>query len=162
MMTPARLWKRMTKEQRLQASRAFWQDEQAGDDQIQAVQLISQQKKFRPKTVVALDVDRKAHHLAGLTLPEALAARALIVYHLAEQRPMMSAFLDALGVAHENGLIQDEQVVPDPAKVGLAAAQLADQFPPDTVSLYLNTLLFQDPDTWKALQDVPQRLDTEA
>ena len=35
-----------------------------------------------------------------------MAGRALILYHLAEQRPMMGAFLDALGIAHENGLIR--------------------------------------------------------
>ncbi len=51
-LTPSRLWKRMTSEQRLRAGPAFWLDEQATDDQIQAVLLISQQKKFRPKTVV--------------------------------------------------------------------------------------------------------------
>ena len=38
----------MTSEQRLLAARAFWSEEQATDDQIQAVMLISQQKKFRP------------------------------------------------------------------------------------------------------------------
>ena len=31
---------------------------------------------------------------------------------------MMGAFLDALGITHENGLIEDEAVAPDPAKVG--------------------------------------------
>ena len=94
----------MTPAQRMAAAQAFWLDEQATDDQIQAVMLIAQQKKFRPKTVVGLDVDRKARHLASIVnLPEALAARALIVYHLAEQRPMMAAFLDALGLAHEDG-----------------------------------------------------------
>ena len=109
LLTPSRLWKRMTPAARQRAARAFWRDESTGDDQLQAVLLISQQKKFRPKTVVALDEDRKARHLASLAnLPEALAARALVVYHLAEQRPMMGAFLDALGIAHENGLIQDE------------------------------------------------------
>ena len=40
-----------------------------------------------------------------------LALRALVT-HLAEQRPMMGAFLDALGIAHENGLIQDDAVAP--------------------------------------------------
>ena len=34
---------------------------------------------------------------------------------------MMGAFLDALGIAHENGLIKDEGVKPDAAKVGPAA-----------------------------------------
>jgi hypothetical protein len=157
-LTPSRLWKRMTPEQRLQAARAFWHDEHAADDQVQAVLLISQQKKFRPKTVVSLDEDRKARHLASLaSLPDSLAARALVVYHLAEQRPMMGAFLDALGIAHENGLIQDDAVTPDPAKIESAAAEIAQQFGPESVSLYLNTLLSQDPQTWGALAGVPQR-----
>jgi hypothetical protein len=82
----------------------------------------------------------------------------LIVYHLAAQRPMMVAFLDALGIAHENGLIQEDSVVPDAAKLAPAAAQIAQQFPPEDVSLYLNTLLCQDPATWGALADVPERL----
>jgi hypothetical protein len=156
-LTPSKLWKRMTPDQRLKASRAFWLDEQATDDQLQAVLLISQQKKFRPKTVVSLDEDRKARHLASLmSLPDHLAARALVVYHLAEQRPMMGAFLDLLGITHENGLIQDDAVTPDPAKVGPAAAQLATQFPADSVSLYLNTLLCQDPQTWGGLSKLPQ------
>jgi hypothetical protein len=147
----------MTADQRFQAARAFWQDEQAANDQLQAVLLISQQKKFRPKTVVGLDDERKARHFASLaTVPDALAGRALIAYHLAEQRPMMGAFLDALGIAHENGLIQEERVVPDPAKLAPAAAALGAQFAPEHVSLYLNTLLCQDPDTWRGLEGLPQ------
>ena len=57
-LTPARLWRRMTPEQRLRAARAFWAEEQAADDQVQAVMLIAQQKKFRPKFVLGLDQDR--------------------------------------------------------------------------------------------------------
>jgi hypothetical protein len=147
----------MSAEQRQRAARAFWSDEEAADDHVQAALLIAQQKKFRPKTVVGLDVERKAKHLASIAaLPEPLAARALVVYHLAEQRPMMGAFLDALGIAHENGLIKDDGVKPETSKIALAAAQIAKQFPAEDVRLYLNTLLCQDPDTWGALSDVPE------
>src|SRR6476646_11090736 len=98
-LTPSRLWKRMTVDQRARAARAFWADEDATDDQVQAALLIAQQKKFRPKTVVGLDVERKARHLSSmLSLPDQVAARALILYHLAEQRPMMGKFLDELGI----------------------------------------------------------------
>jgi len=143
----------MTLDQRQRAARAFWSDEDAGDDQIQAALLIAQQKKFRPKTIVALDTDRKARHLASLaSLPDQLAARALIVYHLAEQRGMMGAFLDALGIKHENGLIDEENVKPDSAKVPSAVAKITAEFPPDDVRLYLQTLLCQDPETWGALE----------
>ena len=155
-LTPSRLWKKMTPDERQRAARAFWQDEEAANDQTQAALLIAQQKKFRPKTIVALDVERKARHLATLpSLPDSIAARALVVYHLAEQRPMMAAFLDALGLAHDNGLIQDESAAPDPAKIPDAAAQVARQFPADQVRLYFKTLLAQDPETWGALRDVP-------
>src|SRR4029079_196953 len=127
----------MTLDQRTRAARAFWADADATDDQVQAALLIAQQKKFRPKTVIALDVDRKAKHLATLGgLPDAMAARALIVYHLAEQRAMMGAFLDALGIAHENGLIKGEPAKRDADKIGPAAAKLAEQFPADDVRVY--------------------------
>jgi hypothetical protein len=67
---------------------------------------------------------------------------------------MMGAFLDALGITHEDGLIQQEEVKPDASKIPPAAAQLAQQFPPDDVRLYLDTLLSQDPETWGALRNV--------
>jgi hypothetical protein len=156
-LTPSRLWKQMTLDQRTRAARAFWEDPDATDDQVQAAFLIAQQKKFRPKTVIGLDVERKAKHLATIaTLPDAMAARALIVYHLSAQRPMMSAFLDALGIAHEGGLIQEDSVKPEPEKIGPAATLLAEQFPPEDVRVYLNTLLSQDPETWSGLAGLPQ------
>jgi hypothetical protein len=160
MLTPSRLWKQMTLEQRVRAARAFWQDEQASDDQVQAVRLIAQQKKFRPKSIVSLDDERKARHLGSLTsLPEGVAGRALVLYHLAEQRPMMGAFLDALGIAHQDGLIQDEVVAPDPERVGPAVSQIAERFAPADVSLYLHTLVSQDPQTWSVLEPLLTRYD---
>src|SRR5581483_5543916 len=152
-LTPSRLWKKMTPDQRQRAARAFWSDPEARADQLQAVMLIAQQKKFRPKTINGLDVDRRARHLATLpSLPDALAARALVVYHLAEHRAMMGAFLDALGIAHENGLIQEDSVKPDADKIGPATQTLRQQFPADDVKLYLETLFCQDPETWGALE----------
>src|SRR5579862_2795481 len=99
-LTPSRLWRQMTPVQRLAAANAFWVDEEAVDDQVQAAMLIAQQKRFRIKTVIGLDVDRKSRHLASLaSLPDTIAARVLVLYHLAAQRPMMGRFLDALGIA---------------------------------------------------------------
>jgi hypothetical protein len=154
-LTPSRLWKKMTFERRQRAARAFWQDEEAGDDQTQALLLIAQQKKFRAKTIAGLDDDRKARHLASLgSVPSNIAARALIAYHLAEHRPMMTTFLDALGITHENGVIKDENVSPDPSKVRPAVDRLAQQFAAEDVKLYLDTLICQDPEAWAALRDL--------
>jgi len=159
-LTPSRLWKQMTGAQRLAAARAFWADDDAVDDHVQAALLIAQQKKFRPKTVVGLDVVRKARHLASLvSLPDQVAARVLVLYHLSDQRAMMGRFLDALGIAHEDGLIKEDSVMPDTAKLAPAAAELARAFPADDVRLYLTTLLCQDPQTWGGLDDVVKGLE---
>lgn len=154
-LTPAKLWKRMTADQRLRAARAFWNDQDASDDQIQAVLLIAQQQKSRPKFVLALDNERKAKRLASLALlTDIVAARTLVVYHLAEHREMMGAFLDALGIKHDNGLIEDDDVKPEPEKLGPAVASLREKFAADDVNLYLDTLRCQDPATWGALSEV--------
>jgi len=154
-MTPARLWKKMTVPHRQKAALAFWQADEAVDDQVQAALLIAQQKKFRPKSVLALDDDRKAKHLASLpALPEQVAARALIAYHLDAQRPMMGAFLDALGIGHENGVIQEDEVKPDASRLAPAVEAIAQAYPAEDVSLYLNVLICQDPATWGGLRPV--------
>ena len=155
LLTPSRLWKKMTPDRRLRAARAFWLDDQSTNDQVQAVMLISQQRHFRPKTIVALDVDRKAKQLASLpSVPDTIAARALVGYHLAEQRPMMGQFLDVLGIPHEEGLIQDDATKPDPDKMKAAVEALESKFPAEDVSLYLQTLVCQDPETWGGLAEL--------
>jgi hypothetical protein len=89
-------------------------------------------------------------------LPDSIAGRALVIYHLTDQRDMMGAFLDALGLAHENGLIQDDGAKPDPEKIGPAVAVLKEKFPADDVNLYLSTLLCQDPETWSGLKELTE------
>lgn len=156
-LTPSKLWRRMTADQRLRAAQAFWLEEQASDDQLQAVLIIAQQKKFRPKFVLSLDLERRSKHLAStLSLPDALAARALVVYHLSGQREMMGTFLDALGLKHENGLIEDDDAKPDPEKVAPAVAAIVGKYPAEDVSLYLTTLVCQDPETWGVLSSLPE------
>ena len=154
-ITPARVWKGMTAEQRLRAAEALWRSDEARGDQQAAVLAIAKHLKFRPKSVTALDRDRKVRYLAAVPdLPEDLAAHVLIVYHLAEQRPMMSAFLDALGIAHDQGTIEQDAASPDAAKFGAAVAAIRGSYPPQDVALYLDTLVSQDPGAWGALREV--------
>jgi hypothetical protein len=155
---PSRLWKRLPAERRLSAAELFWADEQSTEQQLEAVAAIASHMKFRAKSVVSLSLERKAKYLATLpTVSDSVAARALVNYHLEKQRPMMAAFLDSLGIAHEDGLIAEENVVkPDEEKLRGAAAELATRYPEDDVALYFCTLVSQDPDTWGALAGAPQ------
>lgn len=156
-LTPSRLWKRMTADQRLRAAQALWSEAEAASDQAQATGLIAKHMKFRPKTVAALERDRKARYLAQVpNAPDDLAARLLVLYHLAEQRPMMTVFLDTAGIAHDDGLIREDAAAPDATKLAAAAAAIGGRYPAHDVALYLNTLLWQDPTAWQALGGLPE------
>jgi hypothetical protein len=157
-MRPARMWRLLPPDLRTSAAVAFWSDGQAALEQAEAVALIARQIKFRPKSVLSLPVDKKARHLAGLAqVSDLLAARLLIAYHLEHQRPMMGAFLDLLGIAHEDGLIKDESpAAPEPATLDKAVTALAAQFPKADVARYFWALLWQDPETWGGLKGRPE------
>src|SRR4030095_15453719 len=135
---PSRLWKKLSPETRITAAELFWGDEQSTEQQIEAVAALASHMKFRAKSVVALPIEKKAKYLAALpSVSDSVAARALVNYHLERQRPMMGAFLDSLGIAHEDGLISEENVTkPEPEKLKAAAAELSGKFPPEDVSLY--------------------------
>jgi hypothetical protein len=152
---PSKLWRRLPLERRIEAANLFWNDEHSADQQMEAVASIASHMKFRARSVLALAPEKRAKYLAQLpSVTDAIAARALVSYHLERQRPMMGAFLDLVGITHENGLISEENVPkPDAGKVKTAAKELATKFPADEVSLYLATLVSQDPETWEALID---------
>jgi hypothetical protein len=158
LLRPSLLWKQLSPERKLQAAEAFWRDEHAGMEQAEAVATIAQRLRFRPKSAMALPLDKKTKYLVGLPkITELVAVRLLVAYHLEQQRPMMASFLDALGIAHEDGLIADENVTPPgPEKLKAAAAAIAKLYPPDDVALYLATLQWQDPETWGGLAEAPE------
>ena len=140
------------------AADAFWTDDNAAAEQAEVIATIAHRIKFRMKSVLSMPLEKKTRYLLSLpALSESVAARLLVAYHLAHQRPMMGRFLDELGIAHEDGLIADEDLsAPPPDRVVAAAKALASAFPADDVSLYLSTLLWQDPETWGSLADVAE------
>jgi hypothetical protein len=155
---PSQLWRTLSPERKQEAAVAFWSDENAALEQAEAVATIAQRIKFRAKSVLALPREKKARHLVALgAVSELVAARLLVAYHLAHQRPMMGAFLDALGIAHEHGLIADDEMGPPEAeRLQAAATAIAAAFPAEDVALYLSTLIWQDPETWGGLTKVPE------
>jgi hypothetical protein len=156
---PSQLWKQLPSEKKAQAADAFWRDDNAAVEQAEAIAAIAQRLKFRPKSVVALPIEKKARYLLSIAgVSELLAARLLVAYHLYHQRPMMGAFLDAVGIAHDEGLIADEDLQPPaPDVLTSAAATLRAAYPEEDVRLYFSTLVWQDPDTWGALADTLER-----
>jgi hypothetical protein len=155
---PSQLWKHLSSDRRVRAADAFWADDNAAAEQAEVIATIAHRIKFRMKSVLAMPLEKKTRQLVALpAVSEAVAARLLVAYHLAHQKPMMARFLDELGIPHEDGVIADENLTaPPPERLASAARALAGAFPAEDVSLYLSTLLWQDPETWGRLADLAE------
>lgn len=151
----SQLWKLMTDEQRKRAAEAFWSEGEAGAEHAEVVGLLSRRLNFRVKSVLALPLEKKVKYTAGLAaVSDGVAGRLLVTFHLAHQRPMMSTFLDALGIPHDNGLIADDsQPSLDAARLPDAVKAIRDQHPVEDVDLYLHTLRLQDHATWSGVAE---------
>ena len=155
---PSTLWKQLAPDRRLRAADAFWKDENASMEQTEAVLAIANRIKFRVASVFKMPREKKARQLVALnSVSELVAARLLVAYHLEQQRPMMASFLDALGIAHADGLIADEELSAPPREsLENAARTLTAAYPAEDVALYLSTLVWQDPETWGGLKGRPE------
>lgn len=151
--TCQRLWKSLTPDERLSAAGHFWK-EPAGEVVGTALGVLVKARHLRPQAARALPPDAQARILATVLEPgEALAAALLVALHLGDRRPLLTAFLDALSLPHENGVLKDEADAQEPGEEKLRAAVGAlKAFPPHEVATYLNTLWLQDPLRWGALE----------
>jgi hypothetical protein len=155
--TPTRLWKRLSPEERLAAALSFW-EEPPTEVMGTVIGRIVQARHMRPQAVRALAPEARARALATVLDPgDALAAALLVALHLGQRRPLLSVFLDALGLPHESGVLKDESegapLGEEQARAGVKALQAA--FPRSQVETYLNTLWLQDPERWATLEKSP-------
>jgi hypothetical protein len=149
-----RLWKSLSREERLSAATHFWKEPPQGLVPTALAALVTA-RKLRPQAARALPPDQQAQILASVLNPgETLAAFLLASLHLGERRPLLCAFLDAAGLPHEDGVLKPESddVVLEADKLQAAVKKIAGEFSRGEVELYLNTLWLQDPDRWGGLE----------
>ena len=150
--TIRRLWKALTPEERTAAISSSLSDDENGWVKTTTRGAVAGALKFRPQTVATWPRQKLIAEAARLPLDDVqLLSAYLVDLHLGGRRPMMAAFLDSVGVPHENGRIDTEASGPievSPEKLTVAADALARQFPPDEVAIYFLTLLLQDAETW--------------
>ncbi|HEX5043333.1 MAG TPA: hypothetical protein VFV75_10535 [Candidatus Polarisedimenticolaceae bacterium] len=157
-LTPARLWRSLAAEERMLGARAFfahaWAD---GSARREGELAIARALRFREDAVRKLPLDKRAGYLAKAVQPaDSLAGSLLLALHLEERRALLAAFLDALGIPHENGMIAEDHDVQPPGEGALARAAeaLGSRFPAREVDVYLASLLALDPETWNGVGDV--------
>lgn len=151
--TASRLWKHLPPDERLAAAQAFFRETPAELAGL-ALGALAKARHMRPQAARKLPQDAQARILSTLLEPgEPLAQGLLVALHLAQRRPLLGAFLDALALPHEDGVLKEEAdalppVTAEQARTAFAALA---GFPPGHVRTYLNTLWLQDPERWKGL-----------
>jgi hypothetical protein len=150
------VWKRLSREERVAAATHFWR-EPSEDVVGSALSAVVKARHLRPQVARSLPAEEQARALAGVLDPgEPLAGALLVALHLGERRAMLSTFLDAAGLPHEEGILREaegEEPPPLPEEAARAGVRaLSAAYPRVQVETYLNTLWLQDPDRWRALE----------
>jgi hypothetical protein len=105
---------------------------------------------FRPHAIRKLPMPQRAKRariLIESSRNSDLAYEIVGGYLLKTRRDLVTAFLDATGVKHEEGMIEDvDGAKPEKAKIAAAIQDLDSRFPPEDVTLYLVMCVDQWPD----------------
>ncbi len=151
-LTPTRLWSALDEPVRRLAIHAMYDDPELRREVDQA---LAEALRFRPAAVRKLPVDRRVDHFVRRVRPDnSLATNLLTTLHLAHRRPLLGAFLDALDIPNDDGLIppghEPEPFAAD--RLAPAVDGLRERFDTADVDVYLATLLALDPDAWGGLR----------
>ncbi len=106
--------------------------------------------KFRPQAMRKLPMEKRArlarNWIESKKNPE-LCYELFGTYLVRTRRELVTGFLDATGVPHQAGMIEDITAArPDPAKLREAVRALDARFEPEDVTLYLALCVEQWPD----------------
>ena len=154
-LSPSKLWVHLDPEVRQLAAHALY-DHDWGRAQTRREADLAVAATLRSREVMVrkMPADKRADYLARAVRPtDSLASSLLLALHLRHRRDLLSTFLDALGIPHEDGLIAEEHEVGTLSAEVLAkaAATLFARFPEEAVETYLATLVAMDFELWSPL-----------
>ena len=157
---PLRIWRSLSGETRKEAALAFWTSDQVKEiEKAAAIDALATAMRFRPQTIRQAPPAKRAGFLAGSNaLTDHVAGTILFIYHIERKVPLMSKFLDALGINHEEGRIEDEVDPPTEEALEKAVDEILKEHERAEVITYMETLLSQDDGTWAGLVPVLQKI----
>lgn len=110
---------------------------------------VAKAMNFRPHAIRKVPMAQRARRAKGLIERSGnaeLAYELFGTYLMKTRKELITSFLDATGVAHQEGMIANvEEARPDPAKLGAAVEQLDRDHGRDDVTLYLSMCAEQWP-----------------
>ncbi len=132
---PIGIWNALTPTEKATATRACLNG-RAGDRVRRAV---AEGRNFRPATVAKWSPDKIAVTMQTVAVRDSNTARALLDgLHNAGRLPMIASFLDALGVAHTEGQVEEYgNIAADRATVHAAVQAMYESHGPRRTGIYL-------------------------
>lgn len=146
-VSPGRLWLLVPGAERVRAVRAALEEErerpgsERGELTRELREAVAGALNLRPRTVAAWTLDRLAERAGTLgpaRLRPEILLRLLRALHLAFRRPLMSTYLDHLGIPHDDGILTMEvetAVAPERARDALLATAMV--HPPEEALGYV-------------------------
>jgi hypothetical protein len=116
---------------------------------------VAEVRKLRP---VFLERQPRAQRhstmLSTLSRPalEMVTANLLRTWLLKKYNNMLGDFLDALGIAHKEGVVDDLPATMEDAKLSAAVDTLLGKYPPEVVAVYLNAFNDMNQVEWPNLK----------
>ncbi len=157
-LTVKEVWGALTASEKEDACLAFLEgkDTFSKDALPRVTQELAGALKFREAFLKRLPIKEKARHLRRLadspTLRQACddLLRSWIV---SRKTPMLVCFVDAQGLKHDNGILDDSVEQSDLKSVRKGVRAVLDKFPPREVALYMGVMLTVGGDFWVGLAD---------
>jgi hypothetical protein len=150
-----RLWKTLSPEEKMLAAAELVKDP-SPMVRGSVIAVVADARKMRPVAARKLPAEAQARVLATVRDPgEIVASSLLVALHLGPRKPLLIAFLDALGLAHEDGVLKDDATEPISLEDLKKACGSLHPESPAAMRVYLNTLWLQDPGRWAHAKDVP-------
>ena len=129
-----------------------------------ALAAVAEARKLRPVFLERQPrPQRHAAMLATLARPalEPVTANLIRTWLLKKHKQMLIDFLDALGITHQEGVVEDLPPAMDEAKVRAAVEVLLAKYPPEAVAVYLHAFNEMNEVEWpdlRAMLDTDPRL----
>jgi hypothetical protein len=101
-------------------------------------------------------IQRHANMLASLAKPalEAVAGNLIRTWLVKKHKTMLVDFLNALGIEHSEGVVEDLPAAVDDAKLNPAVDGLLAKYPPEAVAVYLHAFNDMNEANWPNLKSL--------
>jgi hypothetical protein len=96
--------------------------------------------KFRPQAIKKLPLPQRARHARNYLLGRKqgdMAYEILGAYLVKHHRALVTDFLDAAGIPHEEGMLEEDAPLPDEPGIHKAVEALDQKYPREEVTMYL-------------------------